>query len=283
MIKRSLRACIIAFGACVVVGQAYALPRVASLNLCTDQLLLELAQPEQIVGLTPLARDCWSAVLCEQAQQAPVMRPTAENIVALHPDVVLGGVYTAAVAMQAARESGAQVLAIPPAKSLADIPVQIMQVATAIGVPERGHALVQGFERRLAALTQPRSQTDPTAAVYAANGFVTHAGTLPDDVLAHAGFRNYSTIIGQHRSAHFPMEVLIAHPPDLLILDRSGRGNSLAQSLLDHPALQEAFAGKRHLNIPARLWLCGLPQTLDSIALLKAAHRAENGPERQIP
>lgn len=259
---------------CVALGRAQALPRVASLNLCTDQLVLELAQPEQIVGLTPLSRDCWSAVLCQQARTAPVFRPTAENIVAAHADVVLGGVYTAAVAMQAARESGAQVIAIPPAKSLADIPAQIMQVARAIGVPERGQEMVQAFKKRLAELAVTRAGTDPVAAVYAANGFVSHAGTLPDDVLAHAGFRNYATVMHNRMSAHFPMELMIAYPPDLLILDRSGRGTSLAQSLLDHPALKEAFAGNKHVNIPARLWLCGLPQTLDTIAMLKAARQA---------
>lgn len=136
--------------ACVPLAQARALPRVASLNLCTDQLLLLLAEPEQIVGVTPLARDCWSAVLCEQAQHVPVLRPTAESIVASHPDIVLGGVYTAAVAMQAGREGGAQVIALPPAKSLTDIPVQIMMVANAIGVAERGRQLAAAFTTRLA-------------------------------------------------------------------------------------------------------------------------------------
>ena len=272
--KRLVKSFVVGLCVCAAYGHARALPRVASLNLCTDQLVLELAQPEQIVGLTPLSRDCWSAVLCQQAQHVPVFRPTAENVVAAHPDIVLGGVYTAAVAMQAARETGAQVIAIPPAKSLADIPAQIMQVARALGVPERGQESVARFEKRLAALSVMRAKTDPVAAVYAANGFVSHAGTLPDDVLAHAGFQNYATVMHNRMSAHFPIELMVAYPPDLLLLDRSGQGTSLAQSLLDHPALKEAFAGKRHLDIPARLWLCGLPQTLESIAMLRAARRA---------
>ena len=258
--------------ACVpMVARAQPLPRVASLNLCTDQLLLLLAAPGQVVGITPLARDCWNAVLCAQAGSVPVMRPTAENIVAAHPDVVLGGVYTAAVAMQAAREGGARVIALPPANSLADIASQIMIVANAIGVPDRGRGVAMAFARRLASFPSGRSSTDPTAAVYAANGFVTHAGSLPDDVLAHAGLRNYATVMGHEGSSRFPMEVLIARPPDLLVLDRSGRGTSLAQSMLDHPALRQAFAGARHLDLPARLWLCGLPQTLDGVAMLRAA------------
>ncbi|WP_227002430.1 ABC transporter substrate-binding protein [Komagataeibacter diospyri] len=271
-----MAAIVAGFLACVPLTQALALPRVASLNLCTDQLLLMLAEPGQIVGITPLARDCWNAVLCEQAQHVPVLRPTAENVVASHPDVVLGGVYTAAVAMQAGREGGAQVIALPPARSLTDIPGQIMTVANAIGVPERGRQLATAFATRLASLSVARSSTDPTAAVYAANGFVTHAGSLPDDVLAHAGFRNYATLMGHQASSRFSLELLIAQPPDLLILDRSGKGTSLAQSMLDHPALKQAFAGAHHLDLPARLWLCGLPQTLDSVVMLRnARHNLE--------
>ncbi|MFT8791429.1 MAG: ABC transporter substrate-binding protein [Komagataeibacter saccharivorans] len=271
-----MAAIVAGFLACVPLTQALALPRVASLNLCTDQLLLMLAEPGQIVGITPLARDCWNAVLCEQARHVPVLRPTAENVVASHPDVVLGGVYTAAVAMQAGREGGAQVIALPPARSLTDIPGQIMTVANAIGVPERGRQLATAFATRLASLSVARSSTDPTAAVYAANGFVTHAGSLPDDVLAHAGFRNYATLMGHQASSRFSMELLIAQPPDLLILDRSGKGTSLAQSMLDHPALKQAFAGAHHLDLPARLWLCGLPQTLDSVVMLRnARHNLE--------
>ena len=40
-------------------------PRVASINVCTDQLLLALADPEQILGLSPYSRDAarsWAAV-----------------------------------------------------------------------------------------------------------------------------------------------------------------------------------------------------------------------------
>lgn len=158
-----MAAIVAGFLACVPLTQALALPRVASLNLCTDQLLLMLAEPGQIVGISPLTRDCWNAVLCEQAQHVPVLRPTAENVVASHPDVVLGGVYTAAVAMQAGREGGAQVIALPPARSLTDIPAQIMVVANAIGVPERGRQLAMAFTTRLASLSVARSSTDPTA------------------------------------------------------------------------------------------------------------------------
>lgn len=269
--KRVMAGIVAGFLACAPVARAQPLPRVVSLNVCTDQLLLLLAGPGQIAGVTPLARDCWNAVLCEQARHVPVLRPTAENVVAFHPDVVLGESYTAAVAIQAARERGARVIVMPPAQALADIPGQIMMVANAIGAGARGRALAADFTRRLASLSTDPGPGSPTAAIYAANGFITRAGSLPDDVLAHAGLRNYATVMEGQGTPRLSMEVLVAHPPDLLVLDRSGQGASLAQSMPDHPALKRAFAGPRHLDLPARLWLCGLPQTLDSVAMLRAA------------
>ena len=46
----------IAFAGCAVSVSAAPLPRIVSMNVCTDQMLLTLADPEQILGLTRLRR-----------------------------------------------------------------------------------------------------------------------------------------------------------------------------------------------------------------------------------
>ena len=250
---------------------ARAAKRIVSLNLCTDQLALMLADRAEIVGLSPLVQDCSGSVLCQKAQDVPVLSSTAENVIGAHPDVVLAGQFTARVAVKAAREVGAKVLTLPPASSLVDIPVQIMQVAQAVGHPERGQQMVDAFLKRLALLSISRQAEDPVAAVYEANGFVAGAGSLPDDVLAHAGLRNLSTVAGITAAGRVPLETLLAQQPDLLVRDRSGQGYSLAQALLDNPVLKRFFSGKHVVDIPASLWLCGLPQTLDAVALLRHA------------
>ncbi|GAL98985.1 ferrichrome ABC transporter substrate-binding protein [Acetobacter tropicalis NRIC 0312] len=250
---------------------ARAAKRIVSLNLCTDQLALMLADRAEIVGLSPLVQDCSGSVLCQKAQDVPVLSSTAENVIGAHPDVVLAGQFTARVAVKAAREVGAKVLTLPPASSLVDIPVQIMQVAQAVGHPERGQQMVDAFLKRLALLSISRQAEDPVAAVYEANGFVAGAGSLPDDVLAHAGLRNLSTVAGITAAGRVPLETLLAQQPDLLVRDRSGQGYSLAQAMLDNPVLKRFFSGKHVVDIPASLWLCGLPQTLDAVALLRHA------------
>lgn len=248
--------------------------RIASLNLCTDQLLLMLADPETIIGLSALAQDCTNAPLCQQARHFPVLRPSAEALLSLRPDLVLGEGYTAQSALMAARSVGARVELFDPVRSLAQIPEQILRMGTLLGVPERGQALARAFNDRLAQLTAPSGEPGPVAAIYTANGYLTGRDTLPDDVLKHAGFRNIMNAEGLAGMTGLSQEALIARRPDLLVLDRSGEGVSLAQAMLDSPALSRAFPAPHRLTVPAALWLCGLPQTLDALAALDAARHA---------
>ncbi|NHN89625.1 ABC transporter substrate-binding protein [Acetobacter conturbans] len=257
--------------ALLLSGPAHA-ARIASLNLCTDQLALLLADRSDIIGLSPLARDCTESALCEQARDVPVLQATGETVLAAHPDVVLGGRFTARLAIRAAKEVGAQVLTLAPVPSLADIPRQIRQVARLVGHPERGEQLIAAFNARLAELSLERRETDPVAVVYEANGFVVHKGSLADDVLAHAGLRNFSTLAGTPSTGgQVAMELLLVYHPDLLVRDFSGPGRSLAQAMLSNPALLATFPPPHVVDVPARLWLCGLPQTLDALAILRSA------------
>jgi iron complex transport system substrate-binding protein len=247
--------------------------RVISLNLCTDQLLLLLADPSTIVGLSQLASDCANAPLCDMARHYPAIRTNAETILSLKPDLVVTGTSTLPVTLLAAKSVGTRLEMFGPADSLADIPASIRRMAKLLGVPERGEILVKAFDERLAHLSSPLFPDAPEAVIYAANGFVTGANSLPDDVLRHAGFRNLSTDTGRKWMQAMSLEKLISAQPDLLVLDRSGPGTSQAQALLDNRALERAFHGTRRLNVPTSLWLCGLPQTLDALEELAKARK----------
>lgn len=62
-----------------------------SLNLCTNQLLLELADPQSIASVTSLARDCSISAQCNTAATVPINYGTAEELLAARPDLVLAG------------------------------------------------------------------------------------------------------------------------------------------------------------------------------------------------
>ena len=247
--------------------------RVLSLNLCTDQLLLALADPDQIIGLTRLAADCRLSVPCRAAAAYKAVRGTAEEVIASAPDLVLGGPAAAGAAMQAVRRLGIPVLAPDPPRSFDAIRAQILQVADAIGQPGRGQALAASFDRQLAALPLPPDGAWPMAAILQPNGYTTAAGSLADAVLRRAGLDNYAEREGIPRYAVLPLERLVLHPPSLLVTDEPGSDASLAEAILWHPVLAAAFAGRR-VAVPSRLLLCGTPDTLDAVAVLARARLA---------
>ena len=49
-------------------SSATGLPRIVSMNVCSDQLLLTLADPEQILGLSRYARDGWQSWAADKAR-----------------------------------------------------------------------------------------------------------------------------------------------------------------------------------------------------------------------
>lgn len=248
--------------------------RIASLNLCADQIILMLADRSDIVGLSPLAADCANTVLCELARGLPSMRPTGEAVLARQPDVVFSSPFTAVAATAIARQAGLKTVDLPIAESLADVPEQIWIVARAIGREDRAEAIIAPFRARLAQLqrTMPADRR-LTALVYEAHGFVVHKGSLADEVLTLGGFRNMADEQSVFRGANgVPLEALIANRADLLVIDRSAKGYSLAQAMLENPVLRQAYPAPHQLDVPARLWLCALPQTLDAVTRLRAAH-----------
>ena len=69
--------------ACVLAAapMAHAQPqRIASLNLCTDQLLLALVDPAQILGLGPYSRDTTRSWSAADAHRYPRLSGEAEDV-----------------------------------------------------------------------------------------------------------------------------------------------------------------------------------------------------------
>ncbi|MBV8912258.1 MAG: ABC transporter substrate-binding protein [Acetobacteraceae bacterium] len=247
--------------------------RVLSLNLCTDQFVLSLAERSDVAGVSRLARDCRLSAVCAVAREVPAVRGSAEEVIATQPDLVLAGETGAASAVAAARRLRIPVVVLSPATSLEMIRDHILAIGAALGRPERGQALAASFEQRLAQLPPPAPGPRLVASVYEPNGFVAGAGSLADAVLARAGLDDFARREHLDRYGSVPLEYLVAHPPDLLVTEEQPASPSLAESMLWHPALQDAFTGRR-VTVPGRDWICGSPATADAVERLVDARLA---------
>lgn len=261
-----------AASAACAAGAAHGEPprRVASLHLCADQLLLALADRAQIASVTFLAAEPLASVMAEAAHGIPANRGKAEEIVALHPDLVLAGPFSARATVDLLRRLGLRVLDLPLATGFDEIRGQITLVADALGHPARGARLIAQLDARLRDVAQPAIR--PAAVLYQPGGFTARPGSLEDAVMTAAGLDNLAARLDRG-SGRVALETLVAAAPALLIV--GGEADHLpAQQvrLLAHPALAGLAAPV--VRIPAKLWTCGGWFTAGAVAMLAEARRA---------
>jgi len=249
--------------------------RIASMNLCADQIVWQLAERQHIVSLSHLAADNEVSLIADDVAGIHLNHGSAEEIVPLKPDLVVAGRYSARAAVSLLRRLNYRVVELELARSVADVRRQILVLGNVLGKSDRARQIVARMDRRIHAGQLSPNAPRPTAINYQPNGFAAGPGSLIGDVLVHAGFD--LARIGNSTGAyqHLPLEVLIDDPPDVLIVDQSyEQSPALSHALLAHPALKRLTGRIQRVAIPNRLWICGTPETLRAIEQLAEIRRS---------
>jgi iron complex transport system substrate-binding protein len=255
--------------------------RIVSLNVCTDQLLLSLADRERIVSLTFLAADPSASAMAKAARGFPVNRGRAEEVLALDPDLVLAGSTAATPTVQLLKRLGHRVVVVPLATTLAHIPRNIRAVAKAIGEDKRGERLVTRFENDLRRITSgPRKEPHPRVILLGPGGVSSGAGSLAGAVMEAAGWANAGKALGLAGVGRIPLETALASRARLVILSSLTEEHpSLAAAYLGHPALTRAFKGRTVIRMYHHRWACGTPQVLGAVRRLARIRERLSGRE----
>ena len=234
--------------------------RVASLNLCTDELVLLLAAPAQIASVTHLSQSAAETPLWTRARRYPANDGTLASVAAKKPDLVLtmgGGARDRA---GIARRLRLRMLDLPYPQTLADIETAVRTVAAALGRPEAGSAWLS----RIDALRRGRPARQLDAIWLGGGGRTVPAHGLAAEWMALAGLRQ-RPVSGDR----VPLETLLVAPPAVLLRSDYRAGQySGEQRWLAHPLAARAKAG-RTLTTDGRVWTCMGPVMLGEIARLR--------------
>jgi iron complex transport system substrate-binding protein len=249
--------------------------RIVSLDLCADQLLVDLVPRERIVAVTHLAADPAVSAMPDKARGLPITRGEAEDVLRHDPDLVLAGPFGVAATVNLLRRLKRNVVIVPLAADLDGIRASVRIVASAAGEKAKGEVIVAEFDRKLAQVVPTQTAAaaaPPTALIYQIGGSVSGAGSLADAALAAAGFRNMAANYRLTRAGQVPLELLVATPPDLVVLATgAGEYRTAAADNLRHPALRHLRQRHATLELPWQLWLCGTPAITEAVARLSEA------------
>ena len=249
--------------------------RIVSLNLCTDQILIDLVPASRIRALSHVAADASVSSIAARAEKFTRVRGEAEEVLALDPDMVVTTEFSTPTTVSMLERLGRRVLKVPFASDIAGVRAAVRRIAEAVGETEVGNAVIAKLDQRLAAVAADTpGGTAPTAVIYQVNGIASAAGTLEDEALRLAGFRNLASELRLDPGGRVPLEAIVAHPPDLLVLSGpSGEYRTVVADTLTHPALKAVMQKRATLVVPWRHWLCGTPDIAEAIEALAEARR----------
>ncbi|HEX8448097.1 MAG TPA: ABC transporter substrate-binding protein [Allosphingosinicella sp.] len=238
--------------------------RAASLNLCTDELLLMLGDPRRIVSVTHLARQSPETSLWREARRYRSNDGSLESVAGLRPDLVLTMGGGARDRERIARRLGIRVLDLPFPQSLGDIERSVRSVSAGLGRPEAGQAVLARIER----LKRGRPALQADSIWLGGGGRTVAAGGLAAQWMALAGLRQ-RPVAGDRVS----LEQLLLRPPAVILRSDYRQGQySGEQRWLSHP-LARRVRGARTIATDGRAWTCMGPLLAFEIERLKSLVR----------
>lgn len=244
--------------------------RIVSNNPCIDSVLAQIADPASIGAISRYSHDpSGGSAPLDWARRYPAVGTSAEELIAAAPRLVLTGNYASMGTNAALKRAGVRVEAFGVPATLAENRAQILAIARAIGREPQGLALAARIDA--ATRPQPRSKT---AIIWLTGGFVPGQGTIQDELLARAGFRNASSLYRLKQWDVLPLETLLRHPPDVIFTPVAAHGDDARALSLRFQALRHLAGRARIVPFPEKLLLCGGPTV---IAAMEVMHAAANG------
>lgn len=174
---------------------------------------------------------------------------TAEEVLALSPDIVVADMFIQPATRRALEKAGIEVVTLDIAGSLDDSLAQIEALGRASGNVAAADTLSSEISQSWAA--HRWSGRSVTAVLWQQGGIVAGERSLVNALLEHSGFENHASARGMGQGAYLPLENVLADPPRVVIA--AGDERAFA-----HPAVRSGKGAQHHALDPGLLY-CGGP------------------------
>ena len=126
-------------------------PTIVSLNPCSDAVLAEVAAPGQVVAISHYSQDPASSSMdLEKAAQFRTVSGSAEEVLALRPDLIVADQFLAPATRSALERTGMEVVTVPIARNVEESRAQVLDLARLTGDENPGILLNARIDAALA-------------------------------------------------------------------------------------------------------------------------------------
>jgi iron complex transport system substrate-binding protein len=265
-------AIVIAVVAMIGNGAAAAeLPRIASMNVCTDQLLLTLADPGQILGLSRYARDRLQSWAADDARRYRILSGGAEDILVLKPDVVVASLFDKRSTRELLKEKGLHLAEFGVPRSLDEVKDQIREMGAIVQHPDRAVAEIVRLDAAIARARQAVADKRYRVLPLSRRGWVSGSESLLGSLLTETGLFNAAGELGVAFGGFAALEGIVNLRPDFIVVsDARDTAEDDGRAFLLHPALERFYPPSKRIVVPDRLTVCGGVMLADALDVLIA-------------
>ena len=268
------------FGGWLAPALAAGLPRIVSMNVCTDQLLLPLADSEQILGLSRYSRDTWQSWAARDARRYNILSGGAEDVLMLRPDIVVASQFDKRSTRELLKENGLHLAEFAVPRNLEEAKAQIRQMSDISGHPDRATAEIATLDAAMTRARQMVADKHYSVLPLSRRGWVSGSDSLVSSLLTETGLFNAAGDLGVAFGGYASLEAIVNLKPDFILVSEAGdRAEDDGRAFLLHPALERFYPPTRRIVIPERLTVCGgvmLAEALD--VLVSELKRVERSP-----
>ena len=246
--------------------------RVVSIGQCLDVVLTQVADRGQIAALSHFSRDPETSTIAGLARTLPYTHGSAEEVLALEPDLVIASRRSGLQTRAALKMMGVRVKEFGVPESVEASLKQVRDVAKLVGRSAFGEKVVAQIERALAEAAPPPGHRPIKALIYEGKGLAAGRGTLVDEMMTLCGFENVAGRYGLKKWGSVPLEMVLADPPEVLLAGEAFQGApNWADRIIRHPALRSLELNTFRAAFHQRLLYCGGPVLIQTAAALKKA------------
>ena len=256
---------------------AAGLPRIASMNVCTDQLLISLADPGQILGLSRYSRDRLESWAANGAQRYRILSGSAEDILELRPDVVVASLFDKRSTRELLKEKGLRLAEFAVPRNLEEVKVQIREMGEIVQHADRAAAEIARLDVAMARARRVVLEKHYSVLPLSRRGWVAGGDSLVGSLLTETGLFNAAGDLGVGTGGFASLEAIVNAKPDFLLVSEAGdRAEDDGRAFLLHPALERFYPPEKRIVIPDRLTVCGGVMLADALdVLVKELQRVE--------
>ena len=229
-----------------------------SMNVCTDQLLLTLADPEQIIGLSRFSRDGWQSLSANDMRRYPVLSGGAEDVLLAKPDIVVASLFDKRSTRELLKAKGLHLAELAVPRTLAEARLQIREVGDITGHPDRAAAEIARLDAALARARSAAAERHYRVLPLSRRGWVAGSDSFVGSLLTETGLLNAAGDLGFSFGGFASLEAIVSLRPDFIVVSQTGNhASDDGQAFLLHPALERFYPPAKRIVIPERMTECG--------------------------